>query len=277
MKYVCFLLMLMLGSALLNSCEVDSSDNGDLDGFWHLESIDTLATGGICDYSNQRVFWGVQHKLLTVNNYKGESFNFRFSQTSDSLILSSPYKNHGHQDVENEVTVAKEPAANGYDGNPDNAYYQQEYYQKTGGKGVYGDRTSKDQAVVPKEKMSTGKVVLIVMLAILTFPLWVGIAAALFGIVVALFAVAFGLLLAFVAVAGAMVLAGGSLFVGGVVSLISVPAGGLCLIGASLILLSIGIVFIWLMVLIAAEGVPSLCRGTKALWNKIFRKGGKKA
>ena len=56
MKYVCFLLMLMLCSALLNSCEVDSSDNGDLDGFWHLESVDTLATGGRCDYSNQRVF-----------------------------------------------------------------------------------------------------------------------------------------------------------------------------------------------------------------------------
>lgn len=37
--------MLMMGSALLNSCEVDSSDNGDLDGFWHLESVDTLATG----------------------------------------------------------------------------------------------------------------------------------------------------------------------------------------------------------------------------------------
>ena len=31
----------------------------------------------------------------------GGSFNFRFSQTSDSLILSSPYENHGHQDVEN--------------------------------------------------------------------------------------------------------------------------------------------------------------------------------
>ena len=48
MKYVCFLLMLMLCSALLNSCEVDSSDNGDLDGFWHLESIDTSAPCGQC-------------------------------------------------------------------------------------------------------------------------------------------------------------------------------------------------------------------------------------
>ena len=101
MNYVCFLLMLMLGSTLLNSCEVEGSDNGNLDGFWHLESVDTLATGGRCDYCDQRVFWGVQYKLLSVNNYEGGKFYFRFRQTSDSLILSSPYKNNGHQDVEN--------------------------------------------------------------------------------------------------------------------------------------------------------------------------------
>ena len=92
------LLMLVLGSVLLNSCEIESSDNGSLDGFWHLESIDTLATGGRSDYSKQRVFWGVQYKLLSVNNYEGGRFYFRFRQTSDSLILSSPYKNNWHQD-----------------------------------------------------------------------------------------------------------------------------------------------------------------------------------
>ena len=72
------LLMLVLGSVLLNSCEIESSDNGSLDGFWHLESIDTLATGGRSDYSKQRVFWGVQYKLLSVNNYEGGRFYFRF-------------------------------------------------------------------------------------------------------------------------------------------------------------------------------------------------------
>lgn len=95
------LLMLVLGSVLLNSCEIESSDNGSLDGFWHLESVDTLATGGRCNYGNQRVFWGVQYKLLSVNNYEGGKFYFRFRQTSDSLILSSPYRNNWHQDVEN--------------------------------------------------------------------------------------------------------------------------------------------------------------------------------
>ena len=32
----------------LSSCEIETSQNGDLDGFWHLEQVDTLATGGTC-------------------------------------------------------------------------------------------------------------------------------------------------------------------------------------------------------------------------------------
>lgn len=47
-------LLMALGS--LSSCTLESSDNGDLDGYWHLESIDTLATGKTGDYSNRRFF-----------------------------------------------------------------------------------------------------------------------------------------------------------------------------------------------------------------------------
>ena len=49
---------------LLASCNVETSDNGPLDGFWHLERIDTLATGGTTDYSSGYVFWGVQKIYL---------------------------------------------------------------------------------------------------------------------------------------------------------------------------------------------------------------------
>lgn len=45
---------------LLASCNVETSGNGSLDGFWHLERVDTLATGGTTDYSSGYVFWGVQ-------------------------------------------------------------------------------------------------------------------------------------------------------------------------------------------------------------------------
>lgn len=86
---------------MLSACEMEKSSNGDLDGFWHLEAVDTLATGGTCDYSERKVFWGVQHKLVAVRNFAEDSpslgFYFRFSQTGDSLILSSPYANHWHE------------------------------------------------------------------------------------------------------------------------------------------------------------------------------------
>ena len=80
------------------SCTMESSDNGKLDGFWHLEQVDTLATGGKADLSDKRIFWGVQHKLISIKDYDTEGFYCRFRQTGDSLILSSPYLNHWHQD-----------------------------------------------------------------------------------------------------------------------------------------------------------------------------------
>lgn len=85
----------------MSSCEMETSDNGDLDGFWHLESVDTLSTGGSCDLSEKRVFWGVQHKLISITHYEllgSRGYYARFEQTGDSLILSSFYKNHWHQD-----------------------------------------------------------------------------------------------------------------------------------------------------------------------------------
>lgn len=85
---------------ILASCGVDfeRSKNGALDGYWHLVSIDTLATGATGDYSKQRIFWSVEHKLLQVKDVdKGGCFLFRFHQTSDSVVLYSPYRTKGHE------------------------------------------------------------------------------------------------------------------------------------------------------------------------------------
>lgn len=84
------------------SCEMETSDNGDLDGFWHLESVDTLSTGGVKDYSNQHIFWAVEHKLISISDqetFKGfRGYWARFNQTGDSLILTTFYENNWHQD-----------------------------------------------------------------------------------------------------------------------------------------------------------------------------------
>ena len=42
----------------LASCELETSDNGKFDGFWHLERVDTLATGGSLNLQQKRIFWG---------------------------------------------------------------------------------------------------------------------------------------------------------------------------------------------------------------------------
>lgn len=90
----------IFAAALLGGCTLEASDNGDLDGFWHLERVDTLATGGTYDCSGQRVFWGVELRLINVSDKDrdGRGFYFRFEQTGDSLFLGKAYKNNWHQD-----------------------------------------------------------------------------------------------------------------------------------------------------------------------------------
>ena len=93
----CMFLSLGLG---MSSCTLETSDNGYFDGYWHLERVDTLATGGWCDYSKRRIFWGVQYKLLSCTDAdnKRRAYYFRFDQTADSIIVHTPYKNNWHQD-----------------------------------------------------------------------------------------------------------------------------------------------------------------------------------
>ena len=87
--------------AAMTSCTIETSDNGNFDGFWHLEQVDTLATGNTLDMSGKRVFWGVQYKLISVYDIDKEGtfgYYLRFTQTRDKIVIKSPYKNNWHQD-----------------------------------------------------------------------------------------------------------------------------------------------------------------------------------
>ena len=89
---------------LLASCNVETSGNGSLDGFWHLEQVDTLATGGSTDYHKGYVFWGVQKDLMYIKDSSNGSigaYYLRFSQTQDSLHITKIYLDHGHEDNPN--------------------------------------------------------------------------------------------------------------------------------------------------------------------------------
>ena len=94
---ILFLVVVFMSSCLL-SCVLETSDNGKLDGFWHLEHVDTIATGGSLDMSGKKVFWSFQVNLLQLQG-GSSSFYFRFKQDADSLTIDSPYTSDGHEET----------------------------------------------------------------------------------------------------------------------------------------------------------------------------------
>lgn len=72
------------------SCTLRHSNNWKLDGYWHLGRIDTIATGGVLDLSEKRLFWAVQVHLLQVvdRDYNLDSYIFRFDYTKRGTTLT---------------------------------------------------------------------------------------------------------------------------------------------------------------------------------------------
>ena len=94
--YIAFEALLMCASGMLTSCTLETSGNGKLDGYWHITAIDTIATGGTCDLSQKRLFWGVQAKLINLSDRDDLSYNFwmRFEHAETTLRLYEPYHNN---------------------------------------------------------------------------------------------------------------------------------------------------------------------------------------
>ena len=96
MRKILYILTLGL---LLVSCEFETSGNKELDGYWQMCQVDTLATGGTTDTREALIYWGIQGKLLQIRfsengKYLGEGFLFRFERGAYTLNLSSPSLHH---------------------------------------------------------------------------------------------------------------------------------------------------------------------------------------
>ena len=80
--------------SLMTACHMESSDNGHLDGFWHLVRVDTLSIVGTSDLSQDYFFWAFQFQLLSVRNTQKspEEYFLRFQRQGDELVLSHPFQ-----------------------------------------------------------------------------------------------------------------------------------------------------------------------------------------
>jgi hypothetical protein len=74
------------------SCELETSGNGDLDGFWHLVQVDTLQTGGVNDTSKELFFWSFQVNLLELSDrsYNIPIYMARFNHENGQLKVTQP-------------------------------------------------------------------------------------------------------------------------------------------------------------------------------------------
>ena len=81
-----YILLLMVALFSLSACEIETHDNGKLDGFWHLEKVDTIATGGVCNMSQQKAFWS-DPTVLQPFGISNVNDNFEVMQLTGSKMM----------------------------------------------------------------------------------------------------------------------------------------------------------------------------------------------
>lgn len=127
-----------------------------------------------------------------------------------------------------------------------------------------------------KQPMSGGTIALIVLLCILASPFLIGIGGGVLGIVIGIFGALFGVIVGFGAAAIALLIAGVCLFVYGITLLFTAPLGGLCAIGAAMVCVAVGLVFLWLVVMICGVLIPAVIRGIVKIFQRLFPNRGNK-
>ncbi|MCI9174526.1 MAG: DUF1700 domain-containing protein [Lachnospiraceae bacterium] len=135
-------------------------------------------------------------------------------------------------------------------------------YQKTSG---YGDSSSNSGDGRSTYSGRSGmELLLIIAIAVITSPIWLGAVTGIGGTV-------FGLAVSVVCIAGAFYIAGGVLFGVGIGQfIIGKLAVGFALTGTGLLLLALAILATILCVWVCGKLVPWLCRVIGKLWRSIF-------
>lgn len=127
-----------------------------------------------------------------------------------------------------------------------------------------------------KPGMSKSTKILIVILLVLTFPIWIGIVAGLFGTVVGLIGAAFGIAIGGIATAFALLISGAACIAVGIARFLFDPIEALACVGVGAILTAIGLLlgllFVWCIGVWLPKLVKVLVRWIKGLLHR--NKGG---
>lgn len=85
-----FVVLLIVCLAVLSACDIDTSKNGDLDGYWRLEQIDSLANHQTVPCADRHIFWSFQHDLVELSNLHDNNIIYRLKEANQVLHLDDP-------------------------------------------------------------------------------------------------------------------------------------------------------------------------------------------
>ena len=85
-----FIIPGFLSLMFLCGCELETTDNGDLDGYWHLEQVDSLAGQRSMDYGQSNIFWSIQFELLQLSNLEDNTIIYKLVYDNRQLTLANP-------------------------------------------------------------------------------------------------------------------------------------------------------------------------------------------
>lgn len=123
-----------------------------------------------------------------------------------------------------------------------------------------------------KKRMPTSTKVLLIIVIILTFPLWIGIVAGLFGGAIGLIGALFGVIVGLIGAAFGLVMGGLACVIGGIACVIASPVEGLVCIGVGAILAAVGILLalpcIWGVGVWIPKGIKALISWVKGLFHR---------
>ena len=93
MQHAIYTILAISLAAILASCDLETSSNGKLDGYWKMASIDSIESGTAVSMKEELRFWAFQHKLLQLidRNSRAASYFMRFEKNGSSLRLYEPY------------------------------------------------------------------------------------------------------------------------------------------------------------------------------------------
>ena len=124
-----------------------------------------------------------------------------------------------------------------------------------------------------EQKDKSGRIAMIIVIAVLTFPIWITVAATLFGLIVAAFGVLFGCAAGGIAATVGLLISGVALIGMGIGGCISGSiAAGILVTGAGFFVMAIGILLLICVVWICGRAVPACCRWIVNLCRKPWQR-----